>query len=95
MSKTWFCFLPVEKISGRDGEGRHSGKARLRRGVPDLDDAVDVAEGERLEENLVDDGEDGGVGSDAEGHDDGCDQGKARVFLTSNRKSESQILQEC
>ena len=61
--------------------------------MPDLHDAVDVAEGERLEEDLVDDAEDGGVGSDAEGHDDGCDQGEAGVF-DKQSESESKILQE-
>jgi hypothetical protein len=39
-----------------------------------LNDAVRVRIGERLEQDRVDDGEDGGIGSDAEGQGcDGCD----------------------
>ena len=86
--------LPVKKVGGRDGEGCYSGEAGLGRGVPYLHDAVGIAKRKRLEQDFVNDAEDGGVGPDAEGHDDGRHQGKARVFH-EQPKSESKVLQEC
>ena len=59
---------------------RHSGEAFLWRGVPDLHDAIGVAEGKGLEQDGVNDAEDGGVGSDAEGHDEDGDEGEAWAF---------------
>ena len=44
-----------------------TGAIAVRIGVHELDDAVGLGIGERLEQDGVDDGEDGGVGSDAEG----------------------------
>ena len=67
--------LPVVEVGRRGG-----GAVAFRRCEQELDDAVGVRIGERLEEDGVDDGEDGGVGSDAEGQGgDGCD-GEARVL---------------
>ena len=66
----------------------------MGRGVPDLHDAVGIAKGERLEQDLVNDAEDGGVGSDAEGHDDGGHEGEAGIF-PEQPKSEAKVLQEC
>ena len=86
-------FLPVEEVGGGDGEDICSGKAGLRRSVPDLNDAIDVAEGEWLEQDLVDDAKDGGVGADAEGHDDGGDERETGIFPEQS-KSEAKVLQE-
>jgi hypothetical protein len=48
--------------------------------VPDLDEVVGVAEGEGLQQYRVNDAEDGGVSSDAEGHDEDGDEGEAWAF---------------
>ena len=51
-----------------------AGEAFGGRDVPKLDEAVGSVEGERAEHGGVDEGEDGGVGADAEGEDeDGAD----------------------
>ena len=66
---------PVVELGGRSG-----GSFALGRCEQELDDAVGVGIGERLEQDGVDDGEDGGVGSDAKGQGcDGCD-GEAGIF---------------
>ena len=85
--------LPVEEVGGGDGEGRHAGKAGLGRRVPYLHDAVGVAIGKGLEENFVNDAEDGGVCPDAQGHDEGRGQSKARVFYEKSKRV-SKVLQE-
>jgi hypothetical protein len=69
-------FLPVEEVCSRDGEGSFR-EAFLRRGVPDLYELIGVAEGEGLQQDGVNDAEDGGVGSDAEGHDEDGEEGEA------------------
>ena len=48
-------------------------------GVHELDDAVGVGIGERLEQDRVDHGEDGGVGSDAEGESGDGGYGERRA----------------
>ena len=48
-------------------------------GVHELDHAVGLGIGERLEQDGVDDGEDGGVGSDAEGEGGDGGDGEGRV----------------
>ena len=66
--------FPVEIVGGGDGEQGDAGEALGGRDVPELDEAVGLVEGERAEHGGVDDGEDGGVGADAEGEDeDGAD----------------------
>ncbi len=47
--------------------GEADGAVAFGKGVHELDHAVGLGIGERLEQDGVDDGEDGGVGSDAEG----------------------------
>ncbi len=54
--------------------GGSAGPVAIRRDVHHLDHAIGVGIGEGFEEDGVDDGEDGGVGSDAEG--EGCDGGE-------------------
>ena len=67
--------LPVVELGGGS-----DGTVALGRREQELDDAVGVRIGERLEQHGVDDGEDGGVGSDAEGQGgDGC-EGEAWVL---------------
>ena len=66
---------PVIELGGRSG-----GAFAVRRCEQELDDAVGVGIGERLEQDGVDDGEDGGVGSGYRGPAaDGCD-GEAWIF---------------
>ena len=52
---------------GVEVDRRGRGAVAFRKGVHELDHAVRFGIGERLEQDGVDDGEDGGVGSDAEG----------------------------
>ena len=51
----------------------------IGKGVHELDHAVGFGIGERLEQDGVDDGEDGGVGSDAEGESGDGGDGECRV----------------
>jgi hypothetical protein len=48
--------------------------------MPDLNEAVGVAKRQRFEEDCMDDAEDGGVGADAEGHDEDGYRGEARAL---------------
>ena len=59
---------------------RAAGAVALRKGVHELHDALGLGIGERFQEDGVDDGEDSGVGSDAEGDsgDGGQGEGRAR-----------------
>jgi hypothetical protein len=58
---------------------RTAGPAPLRRGVHELHNAVGLGVGEQLQEDGVDDGDDCGVGSDAEGDGGDGGQGEGRA----------------
>lgn len=67
--------LPVQIVGGRNRKHGHAGEALGRRNVPDLHDAGRVFERQRAKKDGVDDGENGGVGPDAQGeHYDGRDR---------------------
>ena len=61
--------LPVEVVGGRNRKGGHAWKAFWRRHVPDLDEAIGVLERQWAQKNGVDDAEDGGIRTDAQGED--------------------------
>ena len=60
-SKTGVVLLPVEKVERRDAVA-----LAARRLLEHADDAVGVRVGQRLQQQSVDEAEDGGVGADAE-----------------------------
>ncbi len=64
-------------------------------GVADLhdDEAVGVRVGEGVEQDSVDDGEDGGGGADAEGESENGDGGEAGIFA-QHAQSVTKILEE-
>ena len=70
-------FLPIEEVRCGDREARHSGETRLGRDMPELDEAIRIAERQGLQQDGVDHAEDGGIGANTEGHDEDGNQGKA------------------
>jgi len=63
--------LPVAEVLPGDGEG-----GELLPALVDHHDAIGIAEGERAEEDGVEDAEDGGIASDAESEGEDCDGGE-------------------
>jgi hypothetical protein len=59
--------------------GGSAGPLPVGLGIEELNDAVGVGIAEGLEEDRIDDGEDGGVGSDAEGESGDGGEGECRV----------------
>ena len=60
--------------------GRCTGSGASGRGVQEEDETVGVGKGRRFEQDRVDDGEDGGVGSDAERQCQDGGEGEARTL---------------
>jgi hypothetical protein len=85
--------LPIEKVGGGDSKAGHPGEAGLRRDVPDLHEMIGVLERQGLKQDSVYNAEDGGVGADAQGHDEDGNGGESGAF-EQMPNGEFQILQE-
>jgi hypothetical protein len=83
--------LPVEIVGGRNGEGSHPREGCRGRRMPDPHEPRGIGIRQRLEQDRVDDAEDGGVGADAESQDGNRGQGKSRA-LHEEPRSVPQIL---
>ena len=90
--KDIILFLPIEEVRCRDREARHSGETCLGRDMPELDEAIGIVEGQGLQQDGVNHAEDGGIGTDTEGHDEYGNQGEAGA-LKQPPECVSQILQ--
>jgi hypothetical protein len=77
------------KSGSRDRE-RHVVGAEPRRALPDIDEAILVAVGQRPQQDAADDAEDGGVGADAQRERD--DDGRRNTFRAQERsEGEAQV----
>ena len=70
---------PVEEVAGRRRDVVLRGPALCRIHVADAHEAFDVLEGRRPEEEVVDDGEDGGIRADPEGQGQHGDEREAGI----------------
>jgi hypothetical protein len=80
--------LPVEKVGVVDGSAFDAGDR-----VVEGDELAGLWVGERIEENAVDNGEEGGVGANAESQSENGDGGEERR-LAERAKSVTKVLQE-
>ena len=67
---------PVVEVRGGDGEELAKGGMSF----PEGEEAAGMGVGKRLEEDAVDDSEDGGIGADAEGEREDGDGGEGRIL---------------
>ena len=82
--------LPVHQVGGRRRRARPVAQ-RVR--LPDLHEPVRLVQRQRLEQDAVDDGEDGGVGADAERQREGGDQGE-RFLCREHSPCVPEVLQQ-
>src|ERR1700723_859420 len=85
--------LPIEKVGWRDGEVAHPREAFGGRHVPNLHDSGGVLVGERAQENGVHQGEDCGVGANAQSEQEDGGDGETGV-AKEDAKAELQVGEE-